>query len=145
MNEVLSLKDFIGQTLAAICGGVEQARSKHNYIAPQNHLEAYRKDTASVVHFDVAVIVSDTKTSEVSGQSSVGGGLGISVLKAKADVSDSREEKADFSSSKESRIKFSVPVYFQYDEKTDKENENENRNRSQYQDGTDNREHWMNM
>lgn len=111
-----TLKEFIEKTLCDVCEAVDSARSKHSYIAPKIFTQPSNQEKATVVDFDVAVTVTDAESSSVDGQVKGSFGFNISVVKAEANLGDNEEKANSSSSSKESRVKFSVPVYFQFDE-----------------------------
>lgn len=111
----LSLKDFIEQSLVDICEAVDSARQKHDYIAPRNTGVSANKDFATNVEFDVAVTVTEQHADKAALASEAGAGVKLSVFSAKASVTSEGENTSSKAAQHENRIKFSVPVYFQYD------------------------------
>jgi hypothetical protein len=105
----MRLQDFIRDSLLQISGGVQEARSKEEKIAP--HIAANPpKDSAGLsadssviflVDFDVAVTVSEKSADGLSGGISV-----ASVFKVEGKGGTSSEQSSI------SRVRFSVPVIF---------------------------------
>ena len=114
MSEGLSLKDFIQGTLVDVCEAIEEARDKFSYIAPQ--IDNNPQNTkATLVEFDVAITVGEVSdlSSQVDGK--LKGKVGISVLKAEANVDGNISTTSESSTSIISRVKFNVPVHFRFD------------------------------
>ena len=114
MLEELSLEDFIKQSLSSICKAVSLVQDEHEHVAPKTSTATEGDYGRSNIEFDIAVTVSDANST--SQNSSIDGkiGLAIKVVNASIGKDNIKTEQSDSESSKVSRIKFSVPVYFQY-------------------------------
>lgn len=130
MDNTFTLKAFIENSLIEICEAVEGARNKHGYIAPKIYVDPNRDKKATVVDFDVAVIVTDSESVKDAKEGGVSGGLKIGIVRAEAKIRAHDEKNAASNSSKESRIKFSVPIFFQLDEERRQKILEENKNSS---------------
>lgn len=116
MSNTLALKDFIEQTLIEICEAVDSARTKHSYIAPKFFVDPNSPEKATLVEFDVAVTVIDSNQVLDSKGGNVKGGLSLGVVRLEANLTAEDEKTKASNISKQNRVKFSVPVFFQYDE-----------------------------
>lgn len=125
-----SLKEFIDATLCDICEAVASARSKHGQIAPMSSISSQDTRLASNVDFDVAVVVSESQSTENGKGGKAGAGIKISIVKAEAGFDAKETSNKESQSSKTSRIRFSVPVYFQYNAEEERRLDTENRQHS---------------
>lgn len=121
----MDLKDFVSETLSQINQGVKYARKNiegddgtkigsrlrtissgvtSEYLANQSD-----GGVAHLVHFDVALTVSDTSGSSSKGKISV-----ASIFSAQGDTSE------DSTSSEVSRVRFTIPISFEQAPKQEK-------------------------
>lgn len=114
---MLDLKEFIEKTLEDICQAVEDARSKRSYIATPRDDYHVNNAPAQNIDFDVAVTGSHETSNSKSTSGSSKGDVKVSVISAQVDKNPSSSEKNIDAISHVSRIKFSIPIYFQHDEK----------------------------
>lgn len=110
-----TLKEFIEKTLCDICDAVDSARKQHDYIAPKAFTDPNSPEKATVVEFDVAVTASEGKTDSIQAGGKAALGVNVSVIRAEASLGSDGSKNNSAASSKESRVRFSVPVYFQFD------------------------------
>lgn len=86
-------------------------------LLPPFFVDPNNTGKATMVEFDIAVSVSNTVSDGTENKK----GLGIGVLRLDANISKNKIDKEEIENSSASRIKFSVPVYFQFDEQKRKE------------------------
>lgn len=130
-DSTLKLKDYIELTLKDLCEAIESVRNDYNYVAPKIHSMPDKSEKATMVDFDVAVTVNNSASEQGSAEGKIGAGFNISVLKLEAGIKGYKQGSEENSLSQHNRVKFSVPVYFQYDKvkhdeqiRTRKENKN---------------------
>lgn len=129
MEPKLTLGDFIKTSLVEIVNAVQEARkltggSKSpigKYIYRSESEEDGELETETIttgiltenpiteVAFDMAVVISESKSRQVQGSGEVKGEM---IFVASAEASVSGEAAREHTNTRESRIKFSVPVGF---------------------------------
>jgi len=119
---MISLKDFISDTLVQIVEGVMHAQQetegkKGVMINPRVPVgerlnadglvyDSSNDRGASLVHFDVAVTVSKEKSASAGGKAEIKGFIGV----VAGSVGLGAEGKTDTAKSEESRIRFVIPI-----------------------------------
>jgi hypothetical protein len=110
MSDTLSIKDFVSAMLADICSSVDNAREQFPQIAPKDSTSSVNKDLATLVEFDLAVSIAETKSNASDSHK----GFKIGIMKFEAGIDKTDLDNTEKAVSTVSRVKFSVPVYFQY-------------------------------
>ena len=120
MKELTSLKDFVEASLTDICEAVENVRQKHSYVSPQTLMNSTNKDEATNVDFDIAVTASESTSHDKGASGKAGVSFKVGVLGGEAGFDTKKGVSGEEKFLHESRIKFSVPVFFQYDKEGSK-------------------------
>lgn len=120
MLDTIDMSTFVRETIEEICAGVMDAQSTYDVVAPKIASSSLNPDHATHIEFDVAITAIKNDKAGAEQEGSLDGNFRIGVIPfLGASLKSGGTTKAGLEEQKSheivSRVKFSVPVYLQFD------------------------------